>query len=61
MIALATLTGEDQPKLAELAKHLQPSCEGNIVQLRFESDSQSLFDFLKEQWERQQQQKDKVQ
>ena len=60
MIALAALAGEDQPKLAELARRLKPSCEGNTVRLRLESDSQSLFDFLKE-WERQQEQKDKVQ
>jgi hypothetical protein len=60
MIGLAALAGEDQPKLAEFARHLRPSCEGNTVRLRFESDSRSLFEFLKEQWQRQQEQKDKV-
>jgi len=52
MIALATLAGEEQPKLAKLAGHLEPSREGKKVHLRFESDSQSVFDFLKDQWER---------
>ncbi|UCF16289.1 MAG: hypothetical protein JSW59_02290 [Phycisphaerales bacterium] len=61
MIALASLAGEDQPKLAKLAGHLQPLCEGNIVHLRFESDSQSVFDFLKEQWEQKQKKQGKVQ
>jgi len=61
MIGLAALAGEGQPKLAEFVRHLKTSCEGNTVQLRFESDSQSLFDFLKEHWERQQEQEDKVQ
>jgi len=61
MIGLAALVGEDQPKLAEFAKRLKPSCKGNKVQLRFESDSESLFDFLKEQWKKQQEQNDKVQ
>jgi hypothetical protein len=56
MIALATLAGEEQPKLAELAGRLQPSREGKKLHLRFESDSQSVFDFLKEQWERNQNQ-----
>ena len=61
MIAMASLAGEDKPKLAELARLLKPSCQGNTVRLRFDLDSQSLFDFLKEQWQRQQEQKDKVQ
>ena len=61
MIALTLLAGEDQPKLAEFAGHLEPSCEGNTVRLRFELDSQSVFDFLKEQQEQKQKQQDKEQ
>jgi len=61
IIALAALAGEDQPKLAEFAGHLKPSCEGNTVRLRFELDSQLVFDFLKEQWEKKQKQQGKDQ
>ena len=58
MIALASLVGADQPRLFELAKNLQPSCIDNKVYLHFESESQSVFNFLKEKWERKQKQKD---
>ena len=61
LIALALLAGEDKPKLAEFAGHLKPSCEGNTVRLRFEMDSQSVFDFLNEQWEQKQEQQGKDQ
>ena len=61
LIALALLAGKDQPKLAEFAGYLKPSCEGNTVRLRFEMDSQSVFDFLNEQWEQKQEQQDKEQ
>jgi hypothetical protein len=52
IIAFATLSGEQQPKLAELAKKVKLSCAQNTAGARFESDSQSVFQFLKEQWEK---------
>lgn len=55
IIAFATLSGEQQPKLAELAKKVKLSCAQNTVGARFESDSQSVFQFLKEQWEKKKQ------
>ena len=55
IIAFAALSGEQQPKLAELAKKIKLSCAQNTVGARFESDSQSVFQFLKEQWERKKQ------
>ncbi len=50
LIAFANLAGQEQPKLAELAAKLQLSRTENAVRLRFESNSQDVFDFLKEQW-----------
>jgi len=57
IIAFGTLSGEQQPKLAELAKKVKLSYEQNTVTVgvRFESDPQSVFQFLKEQWEKKKQ------
>jgi len=55
IIAFATLSGEQQPKLAELAQKVKLSCAQNTVGVRFESDPQSVFQFLKEQWEKKKQ------
>lgn len=52
MIAFASLAGENQPRLAEVAKHIQSSYEDKTVYLRVEAASQSVFDLLKEQWDR---------
>ena len=49
------LAGEKNPKLVEFVEHLQLSSQGNEVHLRFEAESQLVFDFLKEQWKRNQQ------
>jgi hypothetical protein len=61
MIAFASLAGEAQPQLAELAKHLQLSWEDKTVHLHFESEPQLVFDLLKEQWSRSREQQDKEQ
>ena len=50
-IAFANLSGQEQPKLAELAKKLQLSRVEKSVRVRFESDSESVFAFLKEKWQ----------
>ena len=50
IIALAALAGEEQPKLAEMAKKVKLSCERNTVRVHFESDPETVFSFLKEQW-----------
>jgi hypothetical protein len=52
IIALAILAGEEQPKLAELAKKLKLSCEQNTVRVHFESDAEAVVQSLKEQWEK---------
>jgi len=54
--ALAVLAGDEQPKLAELAQRIQLSCQDNAVQIHFELDSESVFQFLKEQGEKRKQQ-----
>ncbi|MHC4556702.1 MAG: hypothetical protein ACYTFW_03840 [Planctomycetota bacterium] len=61
IIAFAALAEEEQPKLAELAKKLRFSCALNTVQIHFESNSQAVFEFLKEQWEKKRQEEDQVQ
>jgi hypothetical protein len=61
VIAFAALAGEEQPKLAELAKKLKLSCVDKAVRVRFESDSRSVFEFLKEQWHKQKQEDQKKQ
>ena len=53
--ALAALAGQEQPVLAEFVQRVQLSCLGNAVQIHFESDSESVFQFLKEQAEKRKQ------
>ena len=53
--ALAALAGEEQPVLAEFVQRVQLSCRDNAVQIHFESDSELLFQFLKEQGEKRKQ------
>lgn len=54
--ALAALAGQEQPVLAEFVQRVQLSCLDNAVQIHFESDSELLFQFLKEQGEKRKQQ-----
>jgi hypothetical protein len=56
MIALAKLAAQEQPKLAALAEQVRISSAGKTTQARFEADAQTVFDFLKKQWEQNQQQ-----
>ena len=52
VLAFASLATEEQPRLAQLAKAVQLSTEGNLVSLYGEVDSQVLFGFLLEQWQK---------
>jgi len=54
--ALASLAGQERPVLAEFVQRVQLSCQGNAIQMHFEADSESLFQFLKEQGEKRKQQ-----
>jgi len=56
MIAMATLAGQEQPALGEMVRKIQLSTEGKTTHLRFEAQAQSVFDFLKKQWEQKKQQ-----
>jgi uncharacterized protein YjbJ (UPF0337 family) len=55
ILAFASLTNEEQPKLAELAKKVKVSCEQNKVQVHFESNPEVVVQFLKEEWQKNQQ------
>lgn len=52
VIAFASLSGEERPRLAELAKRVQVSCEGNSVRAHLGCDPKAVFELLKEQWEK---------
>ncbi|MHC4692417.1 MAG: hypothetical protein ACYS67_06725 [Planctomycetota bacterium] len=58
ILAFASLPNEQQPKMAELAKKVKVTCELNNVYIYFGSDPESVVQFLKEQWQKNQQQKD---
>lgn len=51
IIAFAMLTGEEDPKLAELAAMVDLSCQQNIVRVYFESDPACVVRFLAERCE----------
>jgi len=56
LLALPELAAPEQPKLSELAKSVNVTRDDKVVQARFETSSQSIFAFLKEQWQKKQQQ-----
>jgi hypothetical protein len=56
VVAMAQMATQDQPKLSELAKNVNVNRDDKTVQARFEATSQSVFAFLKEQWQKKQQQ-----
>jgi len=51
IIAFAALVGMEEPKLAELAKTVELSRVQNTIQVHFKSSPETVFSFLKEQWE----------
>jgi len=51
IIAFATLAGEEDPKLAELAARVDLSCQQNIVHVHFDSDPACVVKFLIERCE----------
>jgi len=55
VVAMAQLAAQEQPKLSELAKNVNIAREDKTVRVRFEAASQSVFGFLKEQWQQKQQ------
>jgi len=55
IVAYTALAGQEKPRLAEMAQKTKLSCAQNIVSVHFETTSESIFQFLKEQWEKSQQ------
>lgn len=55
VVAMAQLATPEQPKLSELAKGVTVARDDKIVQAHFEAPAQSVFAFLKEQWQKKQQ------
>ena len=55
IIAFASLPNEKQPKLAELAKKVKINCEDKTVKVKFESAPEVVVQFLKEEWQKNQQ------
>ncbi len=59
IIAYLTLAGQQQSNLARLVAKTQVSCTNNTVKIHFDSDPDSVFNTLKEQWQKKQQQTQK--
>jgi len=57
IVAFLTLAGGEPPALAEMAKNLKFYSVDRTVTINFESDSESVFTFLKEKWEAEQRKK----
>jgi hypothetical protein len=52
ILAFVSLPNEEQPNLAELAKKVKVSCELNTVYIYFGSDPEAVVQFLKGQWQK---------
>lgn len=61
ILAFVSLPNEEQPKLAELAKKIKINCEVKTVKVKFESAPEMVVQFLKEQWQKNQQKDSKTQ
>ena len=58
---MAQLAAQEQPKLGELAKKVSILRTDKTIQVRFGAPTQTLFGFLKEQWQKQRQQQSQQQ
>ena len=61
ILAFVSLPNEEQPKLAELAKKIKINCEEKTVKIKFESEPEVVVQFLKEEWQKNQQKDSKTQ
>jgi hypothetical protein len=52
ILAFVSLPNEEQPNLAELAKQVKISCELNTVYIYFGTGPEQVVQFLKEQWQK---------
>lgn len=53
LVAMIQFSANEQPQLAELAKSLNISQADKTTQVRFEAPTQTLFQFMKDQWAKQ--------
>ena len=60
IIAFVSLPNEEQPELAELAKKVKINCEEKTVNVKFESEPEVVVQFLKEEWQKNQQKESKT-
>jgi len=58
IIAMGELSGSEQPRLIELAKGIDVSRIDKTTRARLETSVESVFQFVKEQWEQQRQKQD---
>jgi hypothetical protein len=61
ILAFVSLPNEEQPNLAELAKKIKINCEDKTVKVKFESAPEMVIQFLKEEWQKNQQKDSKTQ
>ena len=61
ILAFISMPNEEQPKLAELAKKIKINCEEKTVKAKFESAPEVVVQFLKEEWQKNQQKDSKTQ
>ncbi|MHC4085920.1 MAG: hypothetical protein ACYSWZ_09780 [Planctomycetota bacterium] len=61
ILAFISMPNEEQSKLAELAKKIKIKCEAKTVKVRFESEPEVVVQFLKEEWQKNQQKDSKTQ
>jgi hypothetical protein len=61
IIAFVSLPNEAQPKLPELAKKVKINCQDKTVKVKFESEPEVVVQFLKEEWQKNQQKESKTQ
>lgn len=52
ILAFASLSGDDRPRLADLATKVQATRIEDTIRIRFLTSSVSLMDMIKEQWEK---------
>jgi hypoxanthine-guanine phosphoribosyltransferase len=61
ILAFISLPNEEQPILAELAKKIKINCDVKTVKVKFQSEPEVVVQFLKEEWQKNQQKDSKTQ
>ena len=61
ILAFISMPNQEQQILAELAKKIKINCEAKTVKVRFESEPELVVQFLKEEWQKNQQKNSKTQ